>query len=359
MTSEANQKVTPIQHAQRHQRRRSRRMVLLVVVPLIALLLGGLMYLHAGRYVETDNAYVKATKVPISAEVAGRVKTVMVKENDPVTRGELLFRLDPAPFEVAVKKAEAHLAQVRTNIAALKASYQGKQAEISLAKTRYDFARKEKKRQADLVAKHYTSSSSYDDARRNAELASLELVAAKEDLKRIAESLGGSVDTPLEQHPDYLSALADLEQAKLNLSHTEVYAPMNGSVNTAPNPGQYLNTGQTVMALVVDKHLWVEANFTEQDLTYVKPGQPVSITIDTYPGNTWKGVVESLSPATSAEFSLLPAQNATGNWVKIAQRVPVRIRLDDTADAPQLRAGLSAIAEIDTGHRNSLLGLTL
>jgi membrane fusion protein (multidrug efflux system) len=354
-----SRKVTPIDQAHRRKSRRSKRFILLVVIPVIALLAGSVIYLLDGRYVETDDAYVKATKVPISAEVSGRIKIVLVKTNQPVKTGELLFQLDPAPFELAIKKAEAQLAQVRTNIEALKASYTQQQAEISLAQTNYGFALKEQKRQANLVAKKYTSSSSYDDAEQNAELASLKLVAAKKDLKRIAANLGGNVDIPVEQQPDYLAALADLEQAKLDLAHTRVSAPMDGHINTAPNPGQYLNAGQTVMALVVDKQPWVEANFTEKDLTYVKPGQPVSISIDTYPDTTWTGEVESLSPATSAEFSLLPAQNATGNWVKIAQRVPVRIRLKDTSGKPALRAGLSAITEIDTGHKNSLLGLTL
>lgn len=178
----------------------------------------------------------------------------------------------------------------------------------------------------------------------------------EQDLKRIAETLGGRVDTPVESHPAYRAALAELEQAKLDLARTEVRASLPGTVSKPPKPGQYVSVGSTAMALVVTGNLWVEANFTETDLTYAHPGQPVVVHVDTYPDAVWKGAVDSLSPATGAEFSVIPAQNATGNWVKIAQRVPVRIKLDQVSGNPPLRAGLSAIVEIDTAHRRRILG---
>ena len=338
---------------------RMQRILLLVVVPALAALVSLGVYLKGGRFVDTDNAYVKADKIPVSAEVPGMVKEVLVQENQPVAAGQPLFRLDPAPFRVAVAKAEAQLAQVRTEMSALRASYREQQAQIALARTRHAFALKDQQRQADLAARHFISASKLDESRENAQLAAQQIVTLEQDLKRIAETLGGGPDVPLERHPRYLAALAELEQARLDLARVEVRAPLPGTVSKPPKPGQYVAAGSTAMALVVSGDPWVEANLTETDLTYVRPGQPVSVALDTYPGVEWQGVVESLSPATGAEFAIIPAQNATGNWVKIAQRVPVRIRLEPKPDAPPLRAGLSARVEIDTGHRRRLLGLSL
>jgi membrane fusion protein (multidrug efflux system) len=339
--------------------RRVKRLLLLVVIPAVAVLVGATLYLRGGRYVETDNAYIKADKVPVSAEVSGAIKEVLVRENQTVTANQLLFRLDPAPFEVAVAKAEAKLAQVKTDLSALMASYREKQAEIALARSKYAFALKDQRRQSDLVAKNFISASRFDDAKQGSDLAGLQIGALEQDLKRIAETLGGSVDAPADRHPSYRAALAELEQAKLDLARVEVRASLPGTVSKPPKPGQYVTTGSMAMALVVSSNLWVEANFPETDLTYVHPGQPVTIHIDTYPDAAWKGEVDSLSPATGAEFSVIPAQNATGNWVKIAQRVPVRIKLEVAQGMPQLRAGLSTVVEIDTGHRRRVLGVSL
>jgi membrane fusion protein, multidrug efflux system len=339
--------------------RKTKRLVLLFLVPAIVVLTALGLYLTGGRYVETDNAYVKARKVPVSAEVAGMVKAVMVEENQTVVAGQPLFKLDPAPYTVAVAKAEAKLAQAQTDFQALKASYREKQAEISLARTRYAFAKSDKHRQTALGAKAFVSASALDTARQNAELAEQQIVTLEQDLKRIAETLGGSADSPVESYPGYLVAMAALRQARLDLSRATVRASLPGTVTLPPNPGEYVTAGKTVMALVARGDLWIEANFPETDLTYVKTGQPVSVSIDTYPDTTWKGEVESLSPATGAEFSIIPAQNATGNWVKITQRVPVRVHLEERAGLPPLRAGLSATVEIDTGHRRHLLGLSM
>jgi membrane fusion protein (multidrug efflux system) len=339
--------------------RRFTRLILLVVVPIVLGLVAGYIYLAGGRVVETDNAYVKADKLAVSAEVAGAVKEVLVQENHEVTAGQVLFRLDAAPFAVAAAKAEAKLAQVRTDLAALKASYRSKQAEITVARTRASFAAKDQLRQADLAAKNFISASKLDDSRQTADLASQQILTLEQDLHRIAETLGGSVDAPVEHHPAYLSALAEQAQAKLDLARIEVRAPVTGTVSKLPKPGQYLSAGATALALVASSDLWVEANFTETDLTYMHPGQPVQVHIDTFPDQIWQGTVDSLSPATGAEFSVIPAQNATGNWVKIAQRVPVRIHLDPKAGQPTLRAGLSADVAIATGHKRRLLGFAL
>jgi membrane fusion protein (multidrug efflux system) len=331
---------------------RLRRLILLVVVPLIAALVVLVLYLRGGRYVGTDNAYVESDKAPISAQVAGTIRDVLVHENEAVAAGQVLFRLDPTPFQVAVARAEANLAQTRTNLLALRASYREKQAEITLARTRHAFAVKDEGRQAALAAKNYVPATTLDTARLNVALTEQQISALEEDLKRIAESLGGSVQDPVEQQPSYRMAVAELEQARLDRTHVEVRAPLAGTVNKSPTPGQYLAAGDMAMVLVVSGNSWVEANLTEKDLTHVHPGQAVAVHVDTYPGVTWKGTVES--PATGSEFSIIPAQNATGNWVKIAQRVGVRIRLEDSPGLPRLRAGLSAGVKIDTGYRRRL-----
>lgn len=340
-------------------RRQRLRLLLLVVLPLCALLGGAAVYLHGGGAVETDNAYVAADKVPVSAEVSGTIREVLVQENQAVVAGQPLLRLDAEAFRIAVLQAEARLAQVRTDLAALKAGYRARQAEIALARTRREFALREQQRQANLVARNFISPARFDEVRQASALAAQQVVALEEDLKRLAESLGGSADAPLERHPRYRAAQAELAQARLDLERTEVRASLPGTVSRLPTPGQYLKAGATALALVADGRLWVEANFTEKDLTHLHPGQAVDIRIDTYPDIRWRGVVESLSPATGAEFAVIPAQNATGNWVKVAQRVPVRIRLDAGAGQPPLRAGLSALATVQTGQRRSLLGVSL
>lgn len=336
--------------------RRRTRLLLLVVVPALVLLGAGAIYLQGGRYVETDNAYVKADKVPISTEVLGRVAKVFVDENQQVKAGQPLFELDPESFRVAVAKAEAELAKVRTDLVALQTSYRGQQAEIAVARTRHAYAVKEEHRQADLVTRHFTSTANYDDARQLTIQTAQQQVALEEGLKKIEASLSGDVNLPVERQPAYREAAAGLAKARLDLARTTVYAPANGVASQLPKPGQYMIAGMTAMMLVETDTPWVEANFTETELTHVQPGQRVDISVDTYPDAHWSGVVESLSPATGSEFSVIPAQNATGNWVKIAQRVAVRIKLDTGADLPTLRAGLSAIAEIDTGHQRSLPG---
>ena len=333
------------------------RFVLLGVVPL-ALAAGGLwLWLQGGGTARTDNAYVKTDKVPVSAAVAGTVQAVLVAENQPVTAGQPLFRLDDAPLRVALARAEARVAQARADVAALRAGYRARQAEIALARTRFAFAEREQRRHADLAARQFISAARLDEARQATALAAQQVVAIERDLQRIAETLGGSVDAPVARHPAVLAAEAERMQARLDLDRLEVRAPIAGTVSRPPKPGQYLAAGATALALVASDEPWIEANFTETELTWIRAGQPVTVRIDTYPGRAWRGTVDSLSPATGAEFSVIPAQNASGNWVRIAQRVPVRIRLEPAADAPVLRAGLSAHVAIETSHRRRLADL--
>lgn len=335
------------------------RALLLIGAPLFALITATFIYLHGGRYISTENAYIKADKVPISADISGPVLKVFTAENQSVSKGTELFQIDPAPFTLNVEKANAHLEQIQTDLIVLQASYQAKQSEINLARTKYEYALKKQKREANLAQQHLIADSDFDDVQKLTEIAALEITTLQHELKRIARSLGGNPDASVEQHPSYLQARAELQQAQLDLQHTTVLAPFNGTVSQLPKVGQYIRAGTAASALVANDHFWVEANLTETELTHVRPSQPVKIHIDMFPKEDWQGSVETVSPATGAEFAIIPAQNATGNWVKIAQRIPVRILLKNTEDLPQLRAGLSAEIEIDTGVQRQLLGMTL
>lgn len=335
------------------------RFVLLIVIPLVLAVVGLVIYLSGGRYATTENAYIKADVINIRPRVAGAVEQRLVAENDYVKAGQLLLVLDRKPYEVALAKAEARLGEVRTNLAALHASYREKQSELQLAIANRDYAIREEQRQANLAERKLVAKATYDEVSHTRRVADQQVITIEQDLKRIAESLGGDAALPIEQHPSYLAAKAEVEQARLNLEYTQITAPNDGIVTKPPQVGEFLVVGSAVMSLVATDNLWVEANFIETDLTHVRVGQPVTVKVDTYPGVIWEGEVQSISPATGAEFSVIPAQNATGNWVKIAQRVPVRISIKPNNAAPPLQAGLSTGIEIDTGFKRSLLGISI
>lgn len=339
--------------------RSSRRLILLVVIPAIAAMVGIFIYLSGGRYATTDNAYTKADVISIRPRVAGAVAERLVAENDHVSAGQLLLVLDRKPYEVALAKAEAKRDEVRTNLAALHASYSEKQSELQLAITNRDYAANEEKRQSNLAARKLVAKADYDEVSHNRRVSDQQVITLEQDVKRIAESLGGDANTPIEQHPSYKAAQAEVEQAQLNLDYTQITAPKDGIVTKPPEAGEFVSMGSAVMSLVASDNLWVEANFIETDLTHVRVGQTVKVHVDTYPDVAWEGEVQSISPATGAEFSVIPAQNATGNWVKIAQRVPVRISIKPNGNAPALQAGLSTGIEIDTGYKRSLFGLSI
>ena len=339
--------------------RSSRRLILLVVIPAIAAMVGLFIYLSGGRYATTDNAYTKADVISIRPRVAGAVAERLVAENDHVSAGQLLLVLDRKPYEVALAKAEAKRDEVRTNLAALHASYGEKQSELQLAITNRDYAANEEKRQSNLAARKLVAKADYDEVSHTRRVSDQQVITLEQDVKRIAESLGGDANTPIEQHPSYKAAQAEVEQAQLNLDYTQITAPKDGIVTKPPEAGEFVTLGSAVMSLVASDNLWVEANFIETDLTHVRVGQTVKVHVDTYPDVAWEGEVQSISPATGAEFSVIPAQNATGNWVKIAQRVPVRISIKPNGNAPALQAGLSTGIEIDTGYKRSLFGLSI
>ena len=356
------------------RRRRRAGGVVLWTIPVVVAIVCALVYLGGGDRVSTDNAYVKADVAPISPAVAGIVREIGVAENEVVVAGQLLFALDPEPFEVEVARAEANIARVEVELAAMRASYRRMQAEIALKKTNRRHREREEVRQAELAAKGFISSARLDDARVGAEQSSQEVSTLVHELARIAAGLGGGPDAPIERHPAWRAARAELERARLDRARSEVRAPLAGVASRPPKPGQYLAAGSLAMVVVARDDLWVEANFNEVDMTHVRPGQAVRVRVDTYPDLAWSGVVDSISPATGAQFAVLPAQNATGNWVKVSQRVPVRIRLDprprrrqglgeveagDSPGAPTLRAGLSASVSVETGHVRRLFGFSL
>ena len=332
------------------------RVLLLVVVPVAAAAIAGYLYLAGGRYAGTDDAYTKAEMVQISADVSARVTAIDVRDNQHVNAGDVLFRLDDESFRIALGKAEAKLAQTRNDLAALRASYHQKQTELKSAQADMDYWSAELNRQQKLASQGFSPRSTLDQTRRSFDMARALVSGDQRAIDAIAAQLDGDPDLPVEEHASYKAALAERDQAALDLRHTVIVAPADGVVGQVANlqVGKYLNAGTAAFNLVRTGSIWVEANMKETDLTYVRPGQRATVTIDTYPGREWKGRVASLSPASGNELSVLPPQNASGNWVKIVQRIPVRIELDIGPKSPPLGAGMSAVVEIDTGHRRSL-----
>ena len=328
-----------------------RRIALLTLGPVVALLVGGYFYAVAGKFVRTEDAYVKANKVAVGVQVSGPIVGVEVEENQQVLKGGILFRIEPTSYEIALARTEAALQQIRTNIAEQKATYREKQAELQLANVNLDYAEREFQRQSALAKKSIVSEARYEETQHRRAVARQEMAVLRHDLARILIRLGGGVNVPAERLPSYLEARARRDRAKLDIRRTVVRAPFSGIAVKKPQLGQYVEPGDLVMSVVADTGMWIEANLKETQLTHVRVGQLVRIEVDTYPDLIWSGTVESISQATGAEFSILPPQNATGNWVKVVQRVPVRILVDMQSDSPTLRAGMSTDVSIETGQQ--------
>jgi membrane fusion protein (multidrug efflux system) len=319
----------------------------------LALIGGGYWYITGGQVLSTDDAYVEADKVDISTDVSGIVKAVDVTENQHVEAGRALYHLDDLPFRLALERAEAQVDMVGDALNALKANYRDMQAQINQAQYDVDYYATDSRRQQILLDAHVASQSTFDTARRNLQNAQQKLASLNHQLAAIAANLNGNPDGPVEQNPRYLEAMAQRGEAARQLAHTVVSAPFAGIVTDVNSiaPGNYLAASTTAFHLVATDHVWVQANPKETELTYVRPGQPVAVTVDTYPGAQWEGTVESISPAAAQEFSLLPAQNTSGNWVKVVQRIPMRVRVDTSDEyQPPLRAGMSVEVDVDTGH---------
>ncbi len=334
---------------------RNLRIVLLGFVPAIAVAAGVALYWFSGRYVSTDDAYLKANLVNISAEVTGTVTRVAVRENQQVHRGDLLLQIDPSPYDVAVNQAEATLTQTRLQIDSLKASYAQKQASLRSAQADLAYQQSHDRRVREMHAKGVVSGSTLDEAEHGLQLAQSRIVEVQHEIAEVRAQLGGDPEVDAEMHPSYQAALASLNKARLDLQRTQVRAPLDGIASKVAEPGEYAMPGLPLMSVVASQDLWVEANLKESQLEHVRAGQAVTIAVDAYRSTQWDGVVDSIGQATGAEFSLLPAQNATGNWVKVVQRVPVRIRITQREDAPPLRAGMSSEIRIDTESRPQTL----
>jgi membrane fusion protein (multidrug efflux system) len=341
------------------RKRRRWRRLLLALGPIVVIAISGYVYLNGGRYQGTDNAYVKAHMTSIAPEVSGRVASVPVHENQPVKQGDVLLQIDPEPLKITLAGAQAELAGARNDIDALKAAYRQRQTDLQMANDNIGLAQREYGRRQKLFAAKTISESDFDEARNSYSVAQAQAAGVKQDINRILSDLNGNPDIAPEDHPKVQAAQAKVAQAELDLRRATLYAPTDGVVSQIDNirPGTYLTAGRPAFSLVGDQNVWIDANLKETDLTFVRPGQTATVTVDTYPGVDFKAEVESVGAATGSEFSALPAQNATGNWVKVVQRIPVRLKIAQTADQPPLRAGMSVEVEIDTGHTRSLPSL--
>jgi len=324
-------------------KRNLKRIVLMLAVPLLILLVGGWFWLNSGKTVSTDNAYVKQDITSISTQVSGPLVDVEVKENQHVKRGDILFRVDPAPFQVALANAQAQLAAARLAAVQLHTQAAGTTGDIVGAQADVQIKQRALARQGALMKQGFTTRSAYDDALNEVQKAQTSLADARARAANAAAAI-----VPGGDQPQVEAALAAVAKAQLDLQHTTVRAPSEGVVAKADKllVGQTAITGLSMLSIVRDKAAWVEANFKESDLARMHVGLPATVKFDAYPGVKLKGHVSTIGSGTGSEFSVLPAQNANGNWVKVTQRVPVRIYFDQVPPRDMI-AGLSAKVEVE------------
>ncbi len=335
------------------------RFVLLVVMPLIAAAAGLWLYLAGGRYVSTDNAYVGAPKVLITPDISGKIARVRVREGQRVAAGDELFEIDPTTFRIALTQAQARLATVQTEFTILKANYKTLTQLAELAVKNVEIKKRDVERKQTLITNRTGSQADLDTALSVLVLMQRDAETAAQRRREAFSQLLGDADLPIEKFPAFMQARAALEQAQRDLDHTVLRAPIAGTATQVDNIqlGRYVTAGTAVLSVIDDSAPWVDANPKETDITHLKIGQRVTVEVDTFPDRVFKGTVVAMSPGTGAQFAILPPQNAAGNWVKVVQRVPVRIALDRDPSAANLRAGMSATVSIDTGRTRTLAGL--
>lgn len=335
--------------------RRLVRATLLIAGPLVVGAIGLYLYVGSGRFVTTENAYVKADLIIVAPEISGRVAEVNVADNQIVAPGDVLFRIDPERLDTERARRAAQLANARQMVAGLRARYQTRKAELAAAVADAAFERDELERSQRLRQSGTISEFRLQDVRRESDRAARSVTVLREEIAEGLIELGGDPDMPTDQHPDVQQAIAELRQAELNVEAATVRATAHAiAANVRLQVGEYVEAGDPVLSLVGTDAIWVSANLKETDLTHLEVGQTAELEVDAYPGVTWRATLTSLSPATGAEYALLPPQNASGNWVKVVQRVPVRLEIEPMSDAPTLRAGMSVAVSIDTKFERPL-----
>ena len=340
--------------------RRYRRVLLLVVLPLVALIAGLTFYLNGGRYVTTDDAYVGAQKVLITPDISGKIISVAVKEGQQVSTGDTMFQIDPVPFQLALAQARAKLDDAKASHDNFVANVKLYDQTIEIINAGIALKQRDVERKSSLVKSNVGSQLDLDNSATALVTAQAQSQLVKQQRSTALNQLLGNPELPLQQFPAYLQAKAALDDAQRNLDLTTVRAPMNGIATQVDQIqlGRFVIAGTPVFSVIDTSKPWVDANPKESDFTYVAVGQPVTIEVDAFPNHLFKGTVGSLSPGTGAQFAILPPQNATGNFVKVVQRVPVRIYFDSNDKyVRKLKAGMSAYTTIDTGHRRSLAAL--
>ena len=331
------------------------RLFFLLGVPVIAGIAGLHYYAGTGRHITTDNAYVKAQKTAISANISARVNAVHVTENHMVKKGDLLLELDSSALEAELKEAQADLEVVRLDIVKQRAALKRARVDIGVVNEDLRYAEVEYFRQAKLAKTGSGLATNLDSALHEVETARQEIRQVEADIRELIAGLGGAEKIRDQDMPAWKLAMAVIDRVKLSLSWTRIVAPSDGVVVKATvRPGEFVNRGKPIFVLVDQKRPWLEANLKETQLERLVIGMPATVVLDAWPDHILQAKVTSVAPATGAEFALLPPQNASGNWVKVVQRLPVRLELLSSGDAPELRAGMTALVNVDTGQERQL-----